>query len=250
MGNHCNIFSKEGVLATPLNKIEKKESDITKTPNLKSDPPKIDKPTNVQEEKKKSLKDFHVIKMLGRGAFGMVVLCREILTKKLYAMKMLPKIKFVKANISKDRLLTEKKILSESKHPRIVKMYYSFQDSFYFYFVMEYLEGGSLQDYISNNKLEKSSRVKFYAAQVLEGLIYLHNKEIIYRDLKPENILLDKNGEAKLSDFGLAKYGVAGTSFCGTPEYIAPEIIQSKINKINFIQEALIFGLLVVFCLN
>ena len=143
---------------------------------------------------------------------------------------MLPKKKFVKANISKKRILTERKVLLESKHPRIVKMYYSFQDDVYFYFVMEYLEGGCLENYLNNKRSLKSNQIKFYAAQVLEGLIYLHDKDVIYRDLKPENILLDKNGEVKLSDFGLAKYGSIGTSFCGTPEYIAPEIIKSKIN--------------------
>ena len=91
----------------------------------------------------------------------------------------------------------------------------------------------------------------FYAAQVLEGLLYLHlKKKVIYRDLKPENILLDHKGDAKLSDFGLAKYGVAGVSFCGTPEYIAPEIIDSKSNKVNCIPEVSICGPSGVSCMS
>ena len=257
MGNACNLCDTNGVLSNPLNKLDKKKTPKKKEQSNPNKQDQQDQQNQIEElqppisPEKKKLDDFHVIKMLGRGAFGMVVLCKEIKTKKLFAMKMLPKKKFIKAKISKHRLLTEKKILSESKHPRIVKMYYSFQDNKYFYFVMEYLKGGSLQEYLNLQKARKSIRVKFYAAQVLEGLLYLHlKKKIIYRDLKPENILLDHNGNAKLSDFGLAKYGVAGISFCGTPEYIAPEIIQSKINKINFIQEVSIYGHLVVFCMN
>lgn len=226
MGNACEVFSKHGVFSTGSNP---EGPPSTKTSSSAEDE-KCKSPGT--GKKRKSLADFDIIKMLGRGSFGMVVLCRDIGSKKLFAMKMLPKKKFIQAKISKDRLLTEKKILSESRHPRIVKMYYSFQDSKYFYFVMEYLEGGSLEQYIPEKRARKTSRVKFYAAQVLEGLLYLHvQKKVIYRDLKPENILLDKHGNAKLSDFGLSKYGVAGTSFCGTPEYIAPEIIQSNANQ-------------------
>jgi RAC serine/threonine-protein kinase len=240
MGNACELFSKNGVFSEEGNKANLPIDKV----QIKSD--SQGKENNVP--KKKGLTDFDVIKMLGRGSFGMVVLCRDVSSKKLFAMKMLPKKKFFKSRISKDRLLTEKKILCESKHPRIVKMYYSFQDTKYFYFVMEYLEGGSLEHYISNKNGRNSNRVKFYAAQVLEGLLYLHLKrKVIYRDLKPENILLDKNGNAKLSDFGLAKYGVAGSSFCGTPEYIAPEIIQSNSNKTSFTRAVSISGPLVVF---
>ena len=93
---------------------------------------------------------------------------------------------------------------------------------------MEYCEGGSLENYLKDPF--NIDRVRFYAAQILEGLIYLHLKQkVLYRDLKAENILLDKNGEVKLSDFGLSKYG-GGVSFCGTPNYIAPEVLKSKIN--------------------
>ena len=99
-------------------------------------------------------------------------------------MKMLPKIKFVETDISLERLMTERKVLLESKHPRIVKMYYSFQDDVYFYIVMEYLQGGCLENYLKNKRSLKSKQIKFYAAQVLEGLIYLHEKKVIYRDLK------------------------------------------------------------------
>lgn len=236
MGNHCNICTKEGVLGTDLNKLTKKSPKSIK---------------NLEISNKKSFKNFEAIDFLGKGAFGRVLLCREIKTKKLYAMKLVSKKLVKKANLPRERIITEKKILMESKHPRIVRMYYSFQDKVYFYFIMEYLEGGTLEEYMELNKNIPSQSVKYYAAQVLEGLLYLHHeRNLIYRDLKPENILLDKNGDLKLSDFGLAKFGIGASSFCGTPQYIAPEIIQSKINKIKPIPKAWIFGLLAVFFLN
>lgn len=226
MGNICEICSKEGAMHSPLDKLERLQAQ--------SEPHLSTKSTDLSENeapKRKQLSDFEVIKMLGRGAFGMVVLCREIPSKRLFAMKMLPKKKFQNTKLSKDRLMTERKILLESKHPRIVKMYCAFQDPKYFYFVMEYLEGGQLQEYIDPAVSQRPERVRFYAAQVLEGLLYLHTKKIIYRDLKPENLLLDRDGNAKLSDFGLAKNGTVGVSFCGTPEYIAPEILESGFTR-------------------
>lgn len=222
MGNACHVCSKEVMLLNPLDKLKKTSKSEKIKPSL---PP---------ENRPKRLTDFHIIKMLGTGAFGRVFLCQDCKTKKFYAMKMLQKKKCRVAQISKERLLMEKKILLESRHPRIVKMYFSFQDEKYFYFVMEYLEGGPIKKYI-NPKLpreKKNPLVKFYAAQVLEGLLYLHHeKKIIYRDLKSENILLNHNGEAKLSDFGLAKEGEAGVTFCGTKEYAAPEIFGGRLTR-------------------
>ena len=108
---------------------------------------------------------------------------------------------------------------------------------------MEFAEGGSLKKYIYSNQKRCSETVRFYAAQVLDGLLYLHQQQnVIYRDLKPENILLTREGHVKLCDFGLSKFGKLGMSFCGTPEYIAPEIINSKLNKVMFILIVSTFG--------
>lgn len=241
MGNLCNICSNEGAFSSRLNRLNQSPGKIKESLSSESTDTSSENPP-----KKKLLKDFELIKVLGRGAFGMVVLCREILTKKYFAMKILPKKKFLNG---KDRLITEKKVLIESKHPRIVKMYCSFQDQKYYYIVMQYLQGGTLQDYMNKKRACRPERVKYYAAQVVEGLLYLHTKKkVIYRDLKPENILLDRNGNAMLCDFGLAKYGMVGVSFCGTPEYIAPEIIQSKTKEINCTLAVLTCGLSAVFC--
>jgi serine/threonine protein kinase len=223
MGNNCSIYSTDGILSSDLKKLksDKKKKRVSSV-STKSSMKSINDIT---------LDNYEIIKVLGRGSFGTVVLCKEIKTEKLYAIKILNKKKILINKNSKDRLLTERKILSGSNNPKIVKLYLAFQNEYYLYFVMEYLHGGSLQQYITSSETYNENRIKYYAAQILEGLLYLNLElKVIYRDLKSENILLDKNGDAKLSDFGLAKYGMAGMSFCGTPEYIAPEIIKSKFN--------------------
>ena len=221
MGNICCNFPKLTSL-NPSEPVDETISQQLREPSLKP-------------KKKRNLKDFDIIKIIGKGGFGIVLLSREKITNKLFAIKMVPKKKLLKQNISKDRLMTEKNIMMETSHPRIVKMYYSFQDSQYLYFVMEYAEGGNIKNYLSAKNARRPDRVRFYAIQVLEGLKYLHTKvNIIYRDLKPENILLDANGNSKLCDFGLAKYGLMGDSFCGTSEYIAPEILQSNLYQTNY----------------
>lgn len=221
MGNICDIkkiFSLSSENYSGFDQIKDKKNGIEGITTKNS------------SDKKKSLDDYDIMRILGRGAFGMVMLCKEKYSKKLFAIKMIPKKKLIKEKISKDQAITEKKILAEANSLRIVKMYFSFQDKNYLYFVLEYLSGGSLQNYITSPEARKPSRVLFYAIQILEGIRYLHTeKKIIYRDLKPENILLTENGHAKLCDFGLSKYGLTGMTFCGTPEYIAPEIIQSKL---------------------
>ena len=109
MGNQCNYYSREGIFSSPLDKLNQ-QNQQNKLATTSS---------------KKTLNDFQIINILGNGAFGRVVLCREKTTKKLFAMKMLPKNKCLKFKIPKRQIFTEKQILSESKHPRIVKLYYS-----------------------------------------------------------------------------------------------------------------------------
>jgi serine/threonine protein kinase len=230
MGNICNACSNEGILSNPLEKLKKKPK---KKQSLNSSS------LSTESQIKNKIEDFELLKAIGKGTFGMVYLCREKSTQKFYALKMLQKKKIIQAEISKNRILIERKILTESNHPRIVKFFSSFQDQFYLYILMEYLEGGCFKKYILSNQPKTKNRIKFYAAQILDGLIYLHkNKNIIYRDLKPENILLDSKGHVKLCDFGLAKRGNYGSTFCGTPEYVAPEIIDGNSNEVPFIPKA------------
>jgi len=119
---------------------------------------------------------------------------------------------------------TEKEILEINKSPFIVKLYYAFQNMQKIFLVMEYAPGGELFYHVKNGKFSEA-RAKFYAARIILALEYLHDFNIIYRDLKPENILIDTKGNIKLTDFGLSKVDVSGDTFCGTPEYLAPEVL-------------------------
>lgn len=121
-------------------------------------------------------------------------------------------------------------ILLQVNHPFIIGMDYVFQKAYRIYFIMDFIQGGELFKHLSEQKRFPEEKAKFYAAQIALALGYLHDSKIIYRDLKPENILLDSDGYIMLADFGLAKIlNVNDTedpnSFCGTPEYLAPEMI-------------------------
>jgi len=112
-----------------------------------------------------------------------------------------------------------------------MKLHYSFQTPDKLYFVMDYINGGELYFHLQKDKTFILERARFYAAEVTLAMEHLHTNGIIYRDLKPENILIDSEGHLKITDFGLAKEGIEGINgrtdtFCGTPEYLAPEIIQ------------------------
>jgi len=113
--------------------------------------------------------------------------------------------------------------------PFIVKIHFAFQTPEKLYFVMDYLPGGEMYYHLRRDRAFSEVRAKFYAAEILLALECLHLNRVVYRDLKPENILLDSDGHIKLTDFGLSKIlkkGERTFSFCGTPEYLAPEVIQ------------------------
>ena len=127
----------------------------------------------------------------------------------------------------------EKDILFEAKHPFILTMEYVFQNEFRLYFFMKYIRGGTLFDNLCEERRFSETVVRFFIAQIALAFGYLHENKIMHRDLKPENVLLDEDGYVCLADFGLAKYVKAtsndqSSSFCGTPEYLAPEIIDRK----------------------
>ena len=125
----------------------------------------------------------------------------------------------------------EKEIMKNANHPFLVNLEYVFQTPGKIFFVMKFMRGGELYTLISKDKRFSEARCKFYSGQIILALMHLHNNKIIYRDLKPENILLDDDGYICLSDFGLARFLEEDTkamSFCGTPEYMAPEIITGE----------------------
>jgi len=123
-------------------------------------------------------------------------------------------------------------VLSKAKHPFLAGLYYSFQSENNLYFIMDFINGGEVFHHLSQEGSFSEDRAKFYAAEILLGLEYLHNSGVIYRDLKPENLLLNYQGHVIITDFGLSKEGLDPTkttkTFCGTPEYLAPEIIKGE----------------------
>ncbi len=182
-------------------------------------------------KKKVTIKDFELIKNLGYGAHGKVVLCeRKFGEKKLFAMKILKKMTIIEKN-QLEHTKAEQIVLSHVNHPFLVSLKYSFQTNEKLYFIMEFMKGGELFQHLTKMKKFTEGQTKFIAACLIMAIGHMHNKDYIYRDLKPENILFTEEGYIKLTDFGLAKFvtkkDIANT-FCGTPEYMAPEVITDK----------------------
>ncbi|NXC98704.1 PKN2 kinase, partial [Certhia familiaris] len=177
------------------------------------------------------LKDFHCIAMLGRGHFGKVVLLAQYkATGKLYAIKALKKKDIIRRD-EIDSLNCEKRIfevVNSSDHPFLVNMFACFQTPHHACFVMEYTPGGDLMMRIHEDVFPEHM-AQFYTACVVLGLQFLHEKKIVYRDLKLDNLLLDAEGFVKIADFGLCKEGIGfgdrTNTFCGTPEFLAPEVL-------------------------
>uniref|UniRef100_A0AC34F5R6 cGMP-dependent protein kinase n=1 Tax=Panagrolaimus sp. ES5 TaxID=591445 RepID=A0AC34F5R6_9BILA len=177
------------------------------------------------------LPDLKTISTLGIGGFGRVNLVKHVDSDKVFALKILNKAHVKKMN-QQDHVLNEKNILAACRNDFIVRLHRSFRDSERLYMLMEYCPGGEVWAMLRNWGRFDEQTARFYCAAALEAFDYLHRHFIIYRDLKPENMLLDKNGIPKLADFGFAKCLKSESgrtfTFCGTAEYVAPEIILNK----------------------
>lgn len=196
----------------------------------------------VEDEKKVAfrmpkvgLKDFDVLKLLGRGAFGKVYKVLHKKSRKIFAMKVLRKKNLIKEQQIKYSLI-EKRILEQnSSNPFLLSLYFAFQTVENLYMVIDYCPNEDLSVLLNKqpDSCLEERVVKFYLAEIVLAIEDLHRRNYIYRDLKPENILLDESGHLKLADFGLAAENIRSAndfakSFCGSPIYISPEILKSK----------------------
>lgn len=177
------------------------------------------------------LRDICIIATLGVGGFGRVELVQvKDDSSKTYALKQLKKHHIVETR-QQEHIMNEKRIMTETHSDFIVRLYRTFKDRKYLYMLMEVCLGGELWTRLRDMGSFDDSTTRFYTACVVEAFNFLHTRGIIYRDLKPENLLLDNNGYVKLVDFGFAKkigHSRKTWTFCGTPEYVAPEIILNK----------------------
>ncbi|XP_038253957.1 serine/threonine-protein kinase Sgk1 isoform X1 [Dermochelys coriacea] len=176
--------------------------------------------------------DFHFLKVIGKGSFGKVLLARHKAEEEFYAVKVLQKKAILKKKEEKHIMSERNVLLKNVKHPFLVGLHFSFQTADKLYFVLDYINGGELFYHLQRERCFLEPRARFYAAEIASALGYLHSLNIVYRDLKPENILLDSQGHIILTDFGLCKENIEhnGTTstFCGTPEYLAPEVLHKQ----------------------
>ena len=179
---------------------------------------------------KVSYNDYKPLKLLGRGSFGEVLLVRLKATNKIYAMKILEK-KLLKLKKQQGHTKTERDLMVRINCPFIVNIKSAFQDETNLYLVSEFMQGGDMFFHLHDGGiitfgLEKT---KFYIIELILALEFLHKNNMVYRDLKPENILLDAKGHIKITDFGLSKIleeeDDKAYTICGTPQYLAPEIL-------------------------
>ncbi|KAE8131935.1 kinase-like domain-containing protein [Aspergillus pseudotamarii] len=182
------------------------------------------------ENKQQSLKleDFELLKVVGKGSFGKVMQVMKKDTGRIYALKTIRKAHIISRS-EVTHTLAERSVLAQINNPFIVPLKFSFQSPEKLYFVLAFVNGGELFHHLQREQRFDINRARFYTAELLCALECLHGFKVIYRDLKPENILLDYTGHIALCDFGLCKLDMKDedrtNTFCGTPEYLAPELL-------------------------
>lgn len=186
---------------------------------------------DIAKSKGVNLNSFYTISVVGKGSYAKVILVKKKDTGKYYAMKVLKKQRISKKK-QEDHVRTERDILVQmTDHPFLTKLYWSFQTDKKLYFILEYCPGGELFGLLQKKRRFTEDQARFFAAQMVLSIEHLHKNNVIYRDLKPENVLINYDGYIKIADFGLSRMNVnltEATTICGTPEYLAPEIINKQ----------------------
>mmetsp|Transcript_9212 Transcript_9212/g.21874 ORF Transcript_9212/g.21874 Transcript_9212/m.21874 type:complete len:548 (+) Transcript_9212:146-1789(+) len=186
---------------------------------------------------KLTVEDFEMLKVLGKGSFGKVFLVRLLKTGEIFAMKVLKKSE-VRRRRQVEHTKTERRIMGGVDNPFIVTLRFAFQTSDRLYMVTDYCRGGELFFHLKKFRTFPENMVQFFAAELVAALSALHELDIVYRDLKPENVLLDETGHVRVTDFGLSKDDVetehSATTFCGTPEYLAPEMLLNRKSRAGY----------------
>ena len=196
------------------------------------EPTSMDEFMNTNEDNPLGIKltfhDFIKLKVLGKGSFGEVLLVKLKANNKYYAMKILIK-KQVKLRHQEVHTKTERDLMVKINCPFIVNIKFAFQDEFKLYIITEFMQGGEMFFHLHKEKKFSNEKTRFYIIELILAIEFLHKNNMLYRDLKPENIMIDANGHIKLTDFGLSKMVTKSKekvfTICGTPQYLAPEIL-------------------------
>uniref|UniRef100_A0A670Z792 Protein kinase C n=1 Tax=Pseudonaja textilis TaxID=8673 RepID=A0A670Z792_PSETE len=198
----------------------------------KNDEPVIDGMDGIKISQGLGLQDFDLIRVIGRGSYAKVLLVRLKKNDQIYAMKVVKK-ELVHDDEDIDWVQTEKHVFEQaSNNPFLVGLHSCFQTTSRLFLVIEYVNGGDLMFHMQRQRKLPEEHARFYAAEICIALNFLHERGIIYRDLKLDNVLLDTEGHIKLTDYGMCKEGLGPgdttSTFCGTPNYIAPEILRGE----------------------
>ncbi|KAI8591474.1 hypothetical protein HDU89_003116 [Geranomyces variabilis] len=176
------------------------------------------------------LQHFHLLRSVGKGAFGKVRVVQHKGTQAIYALKYINKAKCIKMR-AVENIIQERRLLEEVECPFVCNLRYAFQDDENLFMILDLMLGGDLRFHLDRMGMLKESMVKFYTAEVACGLFYLHSKKIVHRDLKPDNVLLDEKGHAHLTDFNIAVHFREEkplTAVAGSMAYMAPEVLNKK----------------------